>query len=183
MLARIRGAIDSQIAAEQAKARATSSSPSASRPSRSSSRARNIPKPGEVEKDPSEFEESDVSTTLNAGGTPARAGTPVQSEAVTDDPLGAPGSGGGDEAKEAKDKPTAAAADAPNKSAVPAKPASSAGSFASNPDLPTEVRVKLRKLEKLEGKYVGTYIYKKNLRESGCVDVVNVRRLIPWQTC
>lgn len=89
-----------------------------------------------------------------------RAGTPVLSEAVTDDPLGAMGggAGGGDEAKEkdVKDKPPATATDAPNKTAALAKPAPSTGSLASNPDLPTEVRVKLRKLEKIEGKYAGT---------------------------
>jgi hypothetical protein len=160
MFARIKGAIDSQIAAEQAKLRTQRGSP-ASTPgglSRSSSRARNGASPSnEVQKDPAEFEDSDAATP-STSGTPARVGTPVQGEAVTADPLGATGvvaDDGKEKEKDDKEKPVDAGVG--EKAAV--TPATStnrpAASLASTPDLPTEVRVKLRKLEKIEGKYAG----------------------------
>ncbi|KAA8899010.1 hypothetical protein FN846DRAFT_190331 [Sphaerosporella brunnea] len=159
MFARLKGAIDSQIAAEQAKVRVQRPS-QAGTPrglSRSSSRVRNgTPSKNEVEKDPAEFEDSDVATSSTVG-TPARVGTPVQAEVVTSDPLGASGGGvddGKDKEKDQSEKP-ADAAEKPAEKPVTttAAPANKLSSLASNPDLPTEVRVKLRKLEKMEGKY------------------------------
>jgi hypothetical protein len=160
MFARIKGAIDSQIAAEQAKLRTQRGSPAGTPGglSRSSSRARNgTPSGNEVQKDPAEFEDSDV-TTPSISGTPARVGTPVQGEAVTTDPLGATGLVADDgKEKDDKEKPADAGAGAGEKAAATQATSTNkpAASLASNPDLPTEVRVKLRKLEKIEGKYAG----------------------------
>lgn len=128
MLARLRGAIDSQIAAEQAKARPSPSN-------RAVRRARAASLKGEIEKDPSEFEDSDVAPSPSPGTR-----TPVQLENVTEDPLGAVG--GPAELKKPPSPP-------------PAGSSMSTTSLAANMDLPTEVRVKLRKLEKIEGKYAG----------------------------
>jgi hypothetical protein len=171
MLARIRGAIDSQIAAEQAKNRVGQGSPSSL--SRSTSGARQASRAGsstasEAEKDPSEFEDSDTATPP-ATGTPARSGTPLPSERVTEDPLGALGTGGANgnvnvadgKAKVENTQPTGAAA-TPKEAATGNKTAAAAtapstSTLAANPDLPTEVRVKLRKLDKIESRYAGMY--------------------------
>ena len=171
MLARIRGAIDSQIAAEQAKARAGQSSPSPL--SRSTSRARQASRvesstASEAEKDPSEFEDSDAATPP-AIGTPTRSGMPLSSESIIEDPLGALGTGGADgnasaaggEVKVEDTQPTGAAA-TPKEAATGGKTtaaatAPSTSTLAANPDLPTEVRVKLRKLDKIESRYAGMY--------------------------
>jgi hypothetical protein len=164
MLARIRGAIDSQIAAEQAKVRVSTGSLSNTPGlSRSSSRARassrnSAPSKYDVEKDPSEFEDSDVATPATGGtpvGTPARSGTPVQTETVTEDPLGAMGGEAADDGKEKETKEKVA--DAQKVTGTNRLTATSAGGLASNSELPTEVRVKLRKLEKMEVKYSGNY--------------------------
>ena len=116
-----------------------------------------------MEKDPSEFEDSDLASTPASGtpitsGTPVRSGTPIPSEAVTDDPLGALGAEGpagtaDDKGSGSTDGPAAAAAAAAQKGST--NRLSVAGVLASNPDLSTEVKVKLRKLEKMEGRYSG----------------------------
>lgn len=146
MFTRIKGVIDSQIAAEQARTRASQSSTT----SRSNSRAR----PGsrntaaartDEKKDPSEFEADSDGTTPSIG-TPARSGTPVQPESLTDDPLGALGQDSKDAGTDSK---TA------EKTAPLRRSASTSSSLANNQDLPPEVRVKLRKLEKIEGKHTG----------------------------
>jgi hypothetical protein len=106
------------------------------------------------EKDPSEFEnESDASSVTTL--IPSRVGTPIQGEAVTEDPLRAVATG-----KE-NDRPTGGGGgvgggvgekkEAPARSASPAPGASSS----SNMELPTDVRVKLRKLEKIESRHNG----------------------------
>ncbi|KAF8537690.1 hypothetical protein BDD12DRAFT_794770 [Trichophaea hybrida] len=166
MLARIRGAIDSQIAAEQAKARASTGSPNNTPGlSRSSSRARASSRNGtlsknDVGKDPSEFEDSDVATPVIGGTpvgaeTPARSGTPVQTETVTEDPLGAMGGEAADDGKEkdTKEKVEDASSGVQKAAVANRLTAASTGSLTSNSELPTEVRVKLRKLEKMEAKY------------------------------
>lgn len=146
MFTRIKGVIDSQIAAEQARTRASQSSTA----SRSNSRAR----PGsrntaaartDEKKDPSEFE-ADSDATTPSSETPARSGTPIQPESLTDDPLGAL----------AQDSKDVGADSRPTEKTTPLRrSASTSSSLASNQDLPPEVRVKLRKLEKIEGKHTG----------------------------
>ncbi|KAI5778948.1 hypothetical protein EDC01DRAFT_622206 [Geopyxis carbonaria] len=161
MFSRIKGVIDSQIAAEQARTRnaQTRSSPSnsSSNVSRSSSRAQarsasrsTAPPEAQKEKDPSEFEnDSDIATTIP--GTPKRSSTPIPPEKVTDDPLGALGSDdsngtiGGN--KENTEMPIQ------NATTKESHRSSTVSSVGLNTDFPPEVRVKLRKLEKLEGRY------------------------------
>lgn len=134
MFARLRGAIDSQIASEQAKAR-----PPPRRPRADSLK-------GGVEKDPSEFEDAD--NTNNASTSSASSGTrtPGKLEAAMDDPLGAVGAAANAVIPEPESKNPAAATPG-----VSASPSTSAA------ELPTDVRVKLRKLEKIEAKYAGEF--------------------------
>ena len=161
MFSRLKGVleshIDTQIQQEQARTRNQQRSGSPASHRRTASRAKSGAAAPGKEKDPSEFEnESDGSsiTTL----APSRVGTPIQGEAVAaaEDPLGAGatgkendrpagGAGGGAAAGEKKE--------APARGASPAPGASSSSS--SNMELPTDVRVKLRKLEKIESKHNG----------------------------
>ena len=156
--------IDSQIQQEQARTRNLPSRRAASPAQRSNSRAR-ATATGK-EKDPSEFEnESDGSSVTTL--IPSRVGTPMQGEAVLGDPLGAVGGNSEPSGKENEKGSSGAASgaggsggrngekrDALSRSASPA-PGPSSSSSSSNMDLPTDVRVKLRKLEKLEGKHSG----------------------------
>jgi hypothetical protein len=153
MLARLRGAIDSQIAAEQAKVRAASSSPANGR-RRAGSKSTGSNSASAGEKDPSEFEDSDMTNSggNTAGNTPSRTGTPsnAQGEAVTEDPLGAL-SGALSAAETGKKEEKAE-----EKKQAPAQ--STIGGI-NMADLPMEVRVKLRKLDKMEVKYAGKYLF------------------------
>jgi hypothetical protein len=117
-------------------------------------RAKNAAARGGKEKEPSEFEESDVSSM------PSRVGTPALGEGVTEDPLGAAAAAAGKE----NDRPAVVGGvgekkEVPSRSASPALGASSSSSSSassSNMELPTDVRVKLRKLERVESKHAGT---------------------------
>ena len=145
MLARLREAIDSQIASEQAKTR-----PPSRRPRADSVKG--------VEKDPSEFEDIGTPASTSPGSR-----TPVQLEKAMEDPLGAVGtSANNDAADSASKKPTAVAptptTTPPPTSAASAASTSSTSSHTMYAELPTEVRVKLRKLEKLDSKYAGESI-------------------------
>lgn len=148
-LQRLKGAIDSRIAEEQARQRVSQSSPSRSqsgtrRPSRrdDSPSTRSVRpgargrKDGEAIRgpDPADFEPEFV---VGDSDTPTRSGTPRpthekeqtgSSEASTEG------------VRESSDEQTQ------EKAAV---------NEMAPPDLPTEVRVKLRKLDKLESKYHG----------------------------
>lgn len=133
------GDIDTQIAAES-RTRASAVRRTSSPVNRPNSRARTGPAPSSL-RDPSEFEnESDASTLA---GTPPRVGTPAPGEPVTEDPLGALA-------------PSVSASTV--KPALESRPSTPAPStvMASTQDLPTDVRVKLRKLEKIEAKHGGT---------------------------
>ncbi|KAL8729556.1 MAG: hypothetical protein Q9166_004636 [cf. Caloplaca sp. 2 TL-2023] len=153
MFQRLKGAIDSRIAEEQARQRSALTSPSPSNaarkpPSRAESPAKraspqHTPARQNGERsgkgpDPSEFEsefvvdDSDVSSRSN---TPRPVLTTSESSAK-DNP--------GEKAEEAQD-----GEDKPEKM-------THGGSTATPQELPTDVRVKLRKLEKLESRYHGT---------------------------
>lgn len=168
MLNRFKGLIDGQIAPDQTRSRPSSSttrslSRSSSRTARAAA-AKAASAPGstpdkEKEKDPSEFEND----TSDASGavTPARTGTPANAEGVTeDDPLGALGTdtaeGLKNGAKENGDaKPTVAEEKNGDGKKSPAP--STTAQLAQNADLPTDVRVKLRKLDKIEQKHTGRH--------------------------
>ncbi|CUS07786.1 unnamed protein product [Tuber aestivum] len=168
MFARFKGVleshIDSQIQQEQARTRNLPSRRSGSPAQRLASRARTTA--AGKEKDPSEFEnESDGSSVTTL--IPSRVGTPTPGEAVPENPLGggsepsgkengesssgcaggAGGSGSGNGEK--KDVPSRTASPAPG----PSSSSSSSSSLSSNVDLPVDVKAKLRKLEKIEGKH------------------------------
>lgn len=135
------GDIDTQIAAES-RTRASAVRRTSSPVNRPNSRARTGPAPSSL-RDPSEFEnESDASTLA---GTPPRVGTPAPGEPVTEDPLGALA-------------PSVSVSTSTVKPALESRPSTPAPSavMASTQDLPTDVRVKLRKLEKIEAKHGGT---------------------------
>ena len=155
-LQRIKGAIDSRIAEEQARQRASQSSPSRSNsgarkpPSRSASPAVRAARNRQVESkggdpaqkgpDPKEFEPDFViddedlpSRSVTPRPTPEKSGEVTSGETTVDKALSV---NGGQQAKEK---------------------GSGDGSPAPAPvvELPTDVRVKLRKLEKLEARYHG----------------------------
>lgn len=143
------GDIDTQIAAET-RTRASAVRRTGSPANRSSSRARPGPGGGAPSslRDPSEFEnESDASTLA---GTPPRVGTPAPGEPVTEDPLGALGGGA---STEKVVNGTAVKTGTDSGSSRPSTPVVAAA--VSTQDLPTDVRVKLRKLEKIEAKHGG----------------------------
>ena len=156
--------IDSQIQQEQARTRNLPSRRTGSPARRSNSRA-TATATGK-EKDPSEFEnESDGSSVTTL--IPSRVGTPMQGEAVSGDPLGAVAGNSEPSGKENEKSSSGGASgaggsggrngekrDVLSRSASPA-PGPSSSSSQSNVDLPTDVRVKLRKLEKIEGKHNG----------------------------
>lgn len=113
---------------------------------RSSSRSRNpISAIKEQERDPADFE-SDFSSE---GFLTPRAGTPV--------PSGAPANGGSGSAEEKKDgESTEGANGGPEKKDVTGGTAVTGNSSTlSVSELPSDVRLKLRKLEKIEAKYSG----------------------------
>lgn len=151
------GDIDTQIAAES-RTRTSAVRRTGSPANRSSSRARHGPNGGASSlRDPSEFEtESDASTLA---GTPPRVGTPAPGEPVTEDPLGAVGGGASTEktvnGATAAVKTAAAAADSNSSNNSSRPPTPVMAPAASTQDLPTDVRVKLRKLEKIEAKHGG----------------------------
>ncbi|TGZ83670.1 hypothetical protein EX30DRAFT_88653 [Ascodesmis nigricans] len=184
MFSRLINAIDSQIAQEQSKSY-QSSRPSAGNNTRSASRLRPDPRAssnktgstttagaGAKEKDPAEFE-SDLDTSAPASsiGTPTRGGTPAPSEAVTDDPLGALKEKDNDDNEKDKEKDKDSKGEGDEKPAAtntaPEKPAGttsrartgslSTAALAQDPNLPAEVRQKLRKLDKIEGRYNGMF--------------------------
>ena len=154
---RLKGAIDSRIAEEQARQRVSQSSPSRSNsgarrpPSRSSSPAVRAARnrqaeskggdPAQKGPDPKEFEPDFV---IDDEDLPSRSVTPrpgqtkngeVKSVETTAEQ--APAGDGGQQPKEEKESGETSPA------------------TATAPELPTDVRVKLRKLEKLEARYQG----------------------------
>ncbi len=153
---RLKGAIDLRIAEEQARQKAAQASPSRSnsgarrsssrtvspskRLARAKEREKRINESGERGPDPSDFERDSV---LEDEEARSRAGTPAP---------GAERSGGGENGVAEKDKPPGGdqkEANGENREdeATPAPV-----------ELPTEVRVKLRKLDKLESRYQGNSI-------------------------
>ncbi|KAL9025448.1 MAG: hypothetical protein Q9196_005729 [Gyalolechia fulgens] len=145
MFQRLKGAIDSRIAEEQARQRSVFTPPPTSGHTRkTSSRAESPAKralrpPGSsrpigAASDPAEFEPEFV---IDDSDVPSRSGTPRP----------APESA----AKEAAREVTEEARDGEETH----EKALQDGLSAAPPELPTDVRVKLRKLEKLEGRYHG----------------------------
>ncbi|KAL8669381.1 MAG: hypothetical protein Q9168_006028 [Polycauliona sp. 1 TL-2023] len=150
MFQRLKGAIDSRIAEEQARQRSALTSPPPSNASRKpSSRAESpatrVPRHngpnrhnGEASgkgPDPSDFEPEfvlDDSDVLSRSSTPKPA--LARSDSSTKDPLRT----SGEEAQDAESTAGKASQDEPS---------------ATPQELPTDVRVKLRKLEKLESRY------------------------------
>lgn len=147
------GDIDTQLAAET-RTRASAVRRTGSPANRSSSRARPGPGGGAPSslRDPSEFEnESDASTLA---GTPPRVGTPAPGEPVTEDPLGALGGRASTEKMvNGAAVKTGTDSGGNSSSSRPSTPVVAAA--VSTQDLPTDVRVKLRKLEKIEAKHGG----------------------------
>lgn len=148
MFQRLKGAIDSRIAEEQARQRASQASPSRSlsnsrrptprdgsptkRPVRAGARGR---KDGETIKapDPADFEPEFV---IGDSETPSRSGTPRPVSETEQKGLSEPSTTeGSNETSEGR---------------LQEKPGANG---ATSPELSTDVRVKLRKLEKLESKY------------------------------
>ncbi|KAI9742744.1 MAG: hypothetical protein M1818_003473 [Claussenomyces sp. TS43310] len=131
MFSRIKGAIDSRIAEEQARARAA-----ATPPARAASK-RSRPKPkfeddGSRGPDPSEFEGAFVID--DESEPPSRTGTPMPTN--------------NSQTKMAEDEVTQAAS-----MAEPTTEKDTAASPRASSELPLEVRTKLRKLDKLESRY------------------------------
>lgn len=184
MFSRFINAIDQQIAQEQSRSYQSSRSPAGNKEGgsavRSSSRLRpetrgSSSKTGtttpagstEKDRDPSEFEaDLDTSAPTSSLGTPTRGSTPVQPEAVTDDPLGAVKDKEKDEANKGKDEkaegdgklaaPNASSDKSTGNVGGRGRTASlSTAAWAADPKLPAEVRQKLRKLDKIEGRYNG----------------------------
>ncbi|KAL8948171.1 MAG: hypothetical protein Q9222_005622 [Ikaeria aurantiellina] len=149
MFQRLKGAIDSRIAEEQARQRSTLISPPPNAPRKSSSRTASPSKRavrsnassrlnGETSgkgPDPSDFEPDfaiDDSDIPSRSGTPRPVPTKPESPSKGTSEESASGSGNGEE------KPDKALPDGPP---------------GTSQDLPTDIRVKLRKLEKLESRY------------------------------
>ena len=149
----MKGAIDSRIAEEQARQRTSQDSPSRSnsRTQRSSSRTvplnlRAVRSEGPESEDgksftkgpdPSEFEPDFV---IDEDSTPSRSTTPKPSQRKGDNAT-------------ASEVPTEAPP--PYNGKESQKKDGEKDAIASSGELPTDVRVKLRKLEKLESKYHG----------------------------
>lgn len=143
---RLKGAIDSRIAEEQAKARIPSTSPSrapstARRSAAQAGEKKTRSKPrvdddGSRGPDPSEFEGAFVID--DESEPPSRVGTPAIGAENTDQ-MAEKGAEAGEEVKEKMSEVT---------------PQNQVSSPAST-ELPAEVRTKLRKLEKLESRYQG----------------------------
>ncbi|KAI4116618.1 MAG: hypothetical protein LQ345_003004 [Seirophora villosa] len=150
MFQRLKGAIDSTIAQEQARQRSALTSPppsSASRKpsSRAESPAKRALRPhppsrqhGEASgkgPDPAEFEPEFV---IDDSDVPSRSGTPGPTLMRSESSTQIPTQEATEEAKNVEGKPEEPTRD---------------GSSAAPQELPTDVRVKLRKLEKLESRY------------------------------
>lgn len=147
-LQRLKGAIDSRIAEEQARQHASQSSPSRSQ----SGTRRPLPrddspsqrlrvgargrKDGEAIKgpDPADFEPEFV---IGDSNTPSRSGTPRPTHEKEQTGSGEASTEGARESSDGQAQEKAAANEI------------------APPDLPTDVRFKLRKLDKLESKYNG----------------------------
>jgi hypothetical protein len=176
----VKGAIDSRIAEEQARqksaaATGTTVSRSGSTARRSTSRTespssrprRAKPKDNEVNTargpDPSEFENAFV--IEDESEEPSRVGTP----AIEDEKLAAmtegnaTGETGG--SGEGNEKAAEKVVEAPPKTI----------------ELPTEVRTKLRKLEKLESKYQGRIVC--GLGRVDSADILRTPPILPYCTC
>ncbi|KAL8675860.1 MAG: hypothetical protein Q9186_007546 [Xanthomendoza sp. 1 TL-2023] len=149
MFQRLKGAIDSRIAEEQARQRSALTSPPPSNVRKSSSRAESPAKrtvrqnasnrqSGEASAkgpDPSEFEPEFV---IEDSDVPSRSNTPRPAMATSETSTQESPRETTGEARDGKDKAEKAPSDAPD---------------ATPQDLPTDVRVKLRKLDKLESRY------------------------------
>jgi hypothetical protein len=137
---RIRGVIDARIAEEQARQKATQGSLSRSnsnrRPAARATRPRRDSGAASGSPDPTEFEPE---FAIADDDTSGRSSTPQpESSAASDGP------GLGD-----------AAAGKGSGASTPRESGSTSQDRASSIELPTEVRVKLRRLDKLESKYHG----------------------------
>ena len=152
---RLKGAIDSRIAEEQARQRLSQSSPSRSvsgarrpagrdespskRPPRTGPRGRKDGEPSGQSPDPSDFEPEFV---VGDDDGPSRSSTPRPTESKPADA----------EKTSPTELPMNARRDGPEES-VPSEKVEMKDS--TGVELPTDVRVKLRKLDKLESKYHG----------------------------
>ena len=150
---RLKGAIDSRIAEEQARQRSSQASPSrpspanrrpatrdespSKRPERTGARGRKDGDPSRKSPDPAEFEPEFV---IGDDDMPSRSGTPRPVEPKRR--ISSSGSGP-DSNQDATNGPAQE---------------NSANKDSAAVELPTDVRVKLRKLDKLESKYHGGFI-------------------------
>ncbi|KAL8804761.1 MAG: hypothetical protein Q9182_002353 [Xanthomendoza sp. 2 TL-2023] len=149
MFQRLKGAIDSRIAEEQARQRSALTSPPPSNVRKPSSRAespatrtarQNASKRQNGETsgkgpDPSEFEPEFV---VDDSDVPSRSNTPRPVMTTSESSTLEPSRETTGEARDGKDRAEKASPDAP---------------LATPQELPTDVRVKLRKMEKLESRY------------------------------
>ncbi|KAI4290497.1 MAG: hypothetical protein L6R35_000221 [Caloplaca aegaea] len=150
MFQRLKGAIDSRIAEEQARSRSVLTSPPPSNAtkkpsSRAESPAKRALRPHPPNKqygdasgkgpDPAEFEPEFV---IDDSDVPSRPGTPMPTLTRSESPAKVSTQETTDEAKKREEKPEETTQD---------------GMSAAPQELPTDVRVKLRKLEKLESRY------------------------------
>lgn len=176
---RLKGAIDSRIAEEQARQKSlaaagptvprsgSSATRSTSRTESPSSRPRRLkPKDNEVNTargpDPSEFENAFV--IEDDSEEPSRAGTPAIGEEKAAAMAESNATGEAGALGESNEKVAEKAVEAPPKA----------------PELPTEVRTKLRKLEKLESKYQGTVVC--GLRRVDPADIFRTPTILPYCT-
>ena len=158
----MKGAIDSRIAEEQARQRASQSSPSRS----SSDARRSLPRTaspakrglrkgqerndgGPLQKgpDPSEF---DADLAIDDESLPSGTGTP-------NPPAGSNGEFEGGQAAREKPAVMANGADEAEDWKPPVQGGKQDDGQPAPPELPMDVRVKLRKLEKLESRYQGWF--------------------------
>ncbi|KAI4170821.1 MAG: hypothetical protein LQ343_004710 [Gyalolechia ehrenbergii] len=146
MFQRLKGAIDSRIAEEQARQRSVLTSPPPSGPARKpSSRAESPAKqslrptassrPNGAVSDPAEFEPEFV---IDDSDVPSRSGTPRSAPARSESSIKEPAREVTEEARDGEETHGKAIQD---------------GQSAAPSELPTDIRMKLRKLEKLEGRY------------------------------
>lgn len=156
---RIRGAIDRSLAEAEELARQRTVSPGGTS-TRSDSVTRSSQtqrRPAEGGPDPSVFEAAFV---IDESETPSRVGTPKMTTGDAQDNQPS-GEGAGANAQPSGDSTTADKGD--GKDEKEARPGE--GAQAPTLDLPPEVKLKLRKLEKLEATYPGlTSIFAANYR-------------------
>ncbi len=164
-LQRLKGAIDSRIAEEQARQKASSSSPSRSNSTARRASAR-TESPSKRQSRTREREKGERTSTKGTDPSEFDAEIVVDDDS-TDSPNGTHGGeregrGEGDSEAAPQAKPQEAE-DGQLKADVEEDKISSAAPL----ELPTEVRVKLRKLDKLESRYQGLAIHPLGARVRG----------------